>query len=189
MIPVRITSRLSALLCSRAAKVCAIVVCILLPVAWMLFYAQHTTAPGLLRDMYTVGLGAPIAGIAVAVLGLLSYVVKHRKTCLRIDDHVQLPHSGVRFPTPRLRLVQLFSFSDRSFVALLPDHVSERLTVGTIASGRHSVANYIVEFPQWPNMQTYELAEALQEKVPGLEVQKIGSVSEVAGMGLNGGRR
>lgn len=170
------TSDFRALLRSRAARTLVLVIVLLTPLAWFLYLPLNDAPNPTLRILYTIGAIAPLVGIVVAILSYLRYVVRRMRVMLRIDSQVSIKASGVQFPLSELAAAQLYSKNGAHFLALIPAHVSERLTVLTARSGRHGLAGYIVEFPTDPNIASFEVVDVLRDHVPGLEVEKIGTV-------------
>lgn len=153
-------------------------VLILVPIAWFFGHARAEAASSFLRVCFTIALCAPVLGIVVAVWRLIRFVVARRSVRLRVGEDIFIPRTGIFFPTARLGALQLFTHRNRAYVALLPDHIEERLTPRSIATQQHSLDGYVVEFPDWPTLQTFELAERLQHHIPGLEVRKLGTIHE-----------
>ncbi|AKK03655.1 hypothetical protein [Corynebacterium epidermidicanis] len=177
MTEIRIKSQLKALLTSKVAKACLIVVAILVPLAWVLYSARQSATSELMSTLFTVGLAAPGAGIATAIFGLARYVLRGRKVRLRIGERVRIPRSGIDFRVEDLGVVQLFTYRSRAFMALIPAHISEQLSAASLGDGSHSLGPYVVEFPVGSNMKTFEVAEKLQETYPSVKVEKIGAVA------------
>lgn len=174
--PIRVTSDYRALLRSPAARTLVFVVVCLAPLAWWLYVSLgHATNPTL-RLLYGIALAAPLCGIVVAIFSFLGFLVKRRRVVLRVDEEVSLVKTKVTFPLSALDTLQLFSKDGASYVALLPSHVSARLTAATAASGCHGIDGYVVEFPQYPNLQTFEVADRISAACPAVKVEKIGSV-------------
>lgn len=168
------------MLSSKAAITCLVMVLILAPITGVMLFARAHETSSFFRMMYTIGLGAPAAGILVAILSLIRVVARGRKVRLSIGEQISIPASGIQFGIAQLRAVQLFSCAHRSFMALIPAHVDERLSVRSVESGAHSLDAYIVEFPAGAVLPTFEVADRIQAFLPTVRIEKIGTVRKVA---------
>ncbi|QGU01576.1 hypothetical protein CKALI_03465 [Corynebacterium kalinowskii] len=176
MEPIRVTSDFGALLRSPAARALGLLILVLAPLTWFLYRSLEATSNETLRLLYGLGVAAPAGGIVVAVFSFLGYLIRKRRTVLKVGEQVTLPRTGVDFALRDLDCLQVFTKDGASYLALFPAHVPERLTAATARSGNHKLDGYIVEFPQWPNLQTYEVADRILQVFPSVTVEKIGSV-------------
>lgn len=176
MEPIRVTSDFGALLRSPAARALGLLILVLAPLTWFLYRSLQVTENETLRTLYGLGVAAPAGGIVVAVFSFLGYLIRRRRTVLKVGEQVTLPRTGVDFALQDLDALQLFSKGGSSYLALIPAHVSERLTSASARSGDHKLGGYIVEFPERPNLQTYEVADRIHQWRPAVTIEKIGSV-------------
>lgn len=172
----RLTSDFPALLRSPAARTLLLLLVILLPLTWLLASNFASTANSTLRTLYAVGTAAPMCGIIVAIFSFLGFLIRRMRTVARFTDQISLAGTGVSFPRADLAAVQLFQLRGHSYAALIPHHISERLTPDTARTGEHNLGGYIVEFPERPNLQPYELADRLVAENPVIRVDKLGAV-------------
>ncbi|MCQ9343191.1 hypothetical protein [Corynebacterium kozikiae] len=149
---------------SKATVLCIAFIVVMAPLAWM-FLAARSGNGGVLDTLFTFAGVLPLVGIAIAVISWIVLTIKRRKPVLKIDEHVRILHSGVRFPTEQLRELHLYSEHGRSYMRLLPEHA---------LGERTGLAPYTVEFPQGAVPRPYEVAQALVVKHPGIKVDKIG---------------
>lgn len=170
------TSDFGALLRSPAARTLGLLILILGPLTWFLYQSLEGTDNGTLRLLYGLGVAAPACGIVVAVFSFLGFLVRKRRVVLNVGEQVSLPRTGIDFALSDLGTLQLFTKDGASYLVLLPSHVLERLTAATARSGEHKLDGYIVEFPERPNFQTYEVADKIRHANPAVQIEKIGAV-------------
>lgn len=170
------TSDFGALLRSSAARTLIVLLAILGALTWFLYRSLETTNNETLRLLYGLGVAAPACGIVVAILSFLGFLVRKRRTVLKVGEQVSLPHTGVDYQLDELDALQLFTKDGVAYLALFPAHVPERLTAATARSGKHKLGGYIVEFPERPNLQTYEVADRIRQIRPSVTIEKIGAV-------------
>lgn len=173
MTTITVRRSVTALARSRAVIVCAVFVAVLTPILIGLLLERETQANDAWVTAYSVAAIAPALGILLAIISLIVVLFRRSRPVLRIGEDVFIPRSGVVFPITQLDTVQLWSSGD-SFITLLPDHVPER--VGANPKTRAPVAAYTVKLPQGVTPQPFELAELIQAKRPGVQVDKLGSV-------------
>lgn len=174
--PIKVTSRFSALLRSPAARTLVILTVLLAPLTWFLYREFEEATNSTIRALYAVGVAAPACGIVVAVLSFIAFVIRRRRIVLEVGEQVTIPGTGVSFPLAELGTLQLFSKNGYSYMALLPVHVTERLTAQSARSGQHHVHGYIVEFPAQPTIHSFELADVIVAAHGDVRVEKIGAV-------------
>lgn len=170
------TSDFGALLRSPAARTLGLLIVVLAPLTWFLYRSLQATQNETLRLLYGLGVAAPACGIVVAIFSFLGYLVRKRRTVLKVGEQVSLPRTGVDYPLQELDSLQLFTKDGVSYLALFPAHVRERLTAATARSEDHKLDGYIVEFPARPNLQTFEVADRIQQVLPSVRIEKIGAV-------------
>lgn len=163
-IEVRTSAR--AILSSRATKLLIGFVILMLALAWVLLAARSGQG-GVLDTMFTIGAALPIVGIAIAAACWIVAVIKRRKVIVRIDEHVTIPATGVRFPTANLGQLCLFSQGSRSFIRFEPSHLQGM---------REGQQPYTVEFVPGAVPRPYEVAQLVAQAYPEVKVDKIGTL-------------
>lgn len=163
-IEVRTSTR--AILASRATRLLIGFVILMIALAWVLLAARSGQGT-VLDTMFTIGAGLPIVGIVIAAACWVVAAIKRRKVIVRIDEHVTIPATGVRFPTANLGQLCLFSEGNRSFVRFEPSHLQ-----GT-GEGQ---APYTVEFVPGVMPRPYEVAQLVVQAYPKVKVDKIGTL-------------
>lgn len=163
----------TSLITSKLFIVFAVFVLVMAPIFLGLYSAARSHSDDRLAWLYLLASAAPAAGMLIAFLMLISRIWKRTRPALLIDDQrVTLPRTGVSFPLEQLAHLQLYSRpTEGTFLVVLPHHVSERVQ-------RHpeAVAPYTVRFPDGSTPQPFELVELLRARVPGLSVDKLGSI-------------
>lgn len=157
---------------SKAVIVCAVFILVLAPILVGLVVSARAQNEPTLETLYRVATFAPAGGMIVALIMLIVVLWRRSRPALRIDTHVYIPRSGVRFLLTELNHLQLYSRPEQgTFLALLPAHVTAGVTEDPLA-----VADYIVRFPKGANPRPFELVDLIQARAPHVGVDKLGTL-------------
>lgn len=157
---------------SQAVIVCAVFIIVLAPILVGLAVSASQQNEPTWETLYQVAIFAPAAGMIVALIMLIVVLWRRSRPTLRIDTHVYIPRSGVRFLLTELNHLQLYSRPEQgTFLALLPEHVTAGVTDDPLA-----VADYIVSFPKGATPRPFELVDLIQARVPHVGVDKLGTL-------------
>lgn len=170
---VKVRTGTRALLTSRAMMICVLFVLMCLP--FLLYFLNGwSEGTGTMRTLFAIATIAPACGLIAALGSMLVVWLRRRKAVLVVGDQVHIPRTGVSFPIAELAAVQLWSDrTPRSYVALLPAHVTERAET----TGVRSIQPYVVRFPEGAEPPPYELADLLMERNSGITVTRLGALS------------
>ncbi len=156
---------------SRAVIICAVFVGGLLPILAGLVVSASRQTDEVWIMAYRIAATAPAAGVLIALASVVVVLWRRSRPVLTIDERVTIPRTGVSFPLDELDTVQLWS-RDRTYVTLLPGHVTER-----VPADRRAVAPYTVAFPAGATPRPFELVTLIRDRKPGINVDKIGSLN------------
>lgn len=168
-----ITLRSSArhLATSRVVVTGVVFLLVLVPILLGLLRSADGSS-GRLAFLHLVAAMPPALGILLTLTNLVRVLWRRSRPVLRVDDHVSLPRTGVRFPVGQLTMIQLYADpSRRMHLVLLPEHIRDRFPHDPTG-----VAPYTVVFPEGPTPMPYELVDLLSRRVPGVGVEKLGTV-------------
>lgn len=170
---VKVRTGTRALLTSRAMMTCVLFVLMCLP--FLLYFLNGwNEGTGTMRTLFGIAAVAPACGLVAALGSMLVVWWRRRKAVLVVGDQVHILRTGVSFPIAELATVQLWSDrTPRSYVALLPAHVTERAET----TGVRSIQPYVVALPRGVEPPPYELADLLMERNSGITVTRLGALS------------
>lgn len=170
MTTITVRRRATALATSRAVIICVLFVVVLSPILIGLLLERAAQRSDAWVTAYSIAAAAPALGILAAIISLIVVLVRRSRPVLRIGEQVSIPHSGVVFPLTQLHTVQLWS-RQKTHIALLPDHVPERVTTDPQA-----VAAYSVALPRDATPRPFELVELIKNVRPEVRVDKLGTL-------------
>lgn len=162
----KVRTSFHAILVSRATRLLIVFLVLMSALAWVLL-AARTGDGGLLDTLFNIGAALPILGIVIAFLCWVVTVFKRRKVIVRIDEHITIPATGVRFPVANLRQICLYSQGSRSFMRFEPQHLEGM---------RRGHDPYTVEFPAGAAPRPYEVAQLVKQAYPEIKVDKVGTL-------------
>lgn len=158
---------------SKFFVIFVVFVLVMTPIFLGLYFSARSHSDSTLTWLYLLASAAPAAGMLIALLMLVITLWRRTRPVLLIDAaQVTIVRTGVSFPLDELAHVQLYSRPrEGTFLVLLPQHVGERVQHDPTA-----VAPYTVRFPDKASPRPFELVDILRARVPGLNVDKLGSI-------------